>query len=112
MSRLLGRPAALDLCLRGRMLSADEAESIGLITQACDADDLEGLGCALAMELLALPRLTLAAIKRCILEGGDKDLANGLKVEQREMTAIAATADAREGTRSFLEKRDPIWVHE
>jgi enoyl-CoA hydratase len=112
MSRLLGRPAALDLCLRGRMLSADEAESIGLITQACDADDLDGLGRALALELLALPKLTLAAIKRCILDGGDQDLANGLEVEQREMTAIAATADAHEGTRSFLEKREPIWVHE
>jgi 2-(1,2-epoxy-1,2-dihydrophenyl)acetyl-CoA isomerase len=94
------------------MLSADEAESIGLITQACDADDLDGLGRALALELLALPKLTLAAIKRCILDGGDQDLANGLEVEQREMTAIAATADAHEGTRSFLEKREPIWVHE
>lgn len=112
VTRFVGRPAALDLCLRGRMLSADEAERIGLITQACDGEELDGLGLALASELLALPKLTLAAIKRCILVGGDQDLAGGLQVEQHEMAAIAATADAREGTRSFLEKRDPIWVHE
>lgn len=112
MTRLLGRASALDLCLRGRMLTADEALAVGLISQACDESELHVLSEELALEILALPKLTLAAIKRCIIEGGNLDLEAGLAVEKREMIQVASTSDAREGTRSFLEKRDPIWIHE
>jgi len=86
--RLLGRTRALNLSLRGLMLDADRAEQIGLITQAVDVGELEAATQALAEELLGLPTLTMAAIKRCINEGGDLDLAGGLAVEQREMSAL------------------------
>jgi enoyl-CoA hydratase/carnithine racemase len=108
--RLLGRTRALDLSLRGLMLDADRAEQIGLITQAVDAGGLEAATQALAEELLGLPTLTMAAIKRCINEGGDLDLAGGLAVEQREMSALGATEDTREGVRAFVEKREPLFV--
>ena len=86
------------------------AEQIGLITQAVDADDLEPATQALADEMLGLPTLTMAAIKRCINEGGDLDLAGGLAIEQREMSALGATEDTREGVRAFVEKREPQFV--
>jgi enoyl-CoA hydratase/carnithine racemase len=108
--RLLGRTHALNLSLRGLMVDADRAEQIGLITQAVDADNLESATQALADELLHLPTLTMAAIKRCINEGGDLDLAGGLAVEQREMSALGATEDTREGVRAFVEKREPQFV--
>jgi enoyl-CoA hydratase len=108
---MLGRARALDLNMRGLMIGADEAYRIGLVSEACDAEDLEARGQALADELLGLPRMSLSAIKRCILEGGDIDLMAGLKVEQREMTALGETEDTREGVLSFLEKREPKWVH-
>ena len=60
--------------------------------------------------MLHLPTLTMAAIKRCINEGGDLDLAGGLAVEQREMSALGATEDTREGVRAFVEKREPQFV--
>jgi enoyl-CoA hydratase/carnithine racemase len=110
-TRMLGRARALDLNMRGLMIDADEAYRIGLISEVCDPDDLEARGQALVDELLGLPRMSLAAIKRCILEGGELDLTAGLKVEQREMTALGETEDTREGVQSFLEKRDPDWVH-
>ena len=108
--RMLGRTHALNLSLRGLMIDADRAEQIGLITQAVDAADLEPATQALADELLLLPTLTMAAIKRCINEGGDLDLAGGLAVEQREMSALGATEDTREGVRAFVEKREPQFV--
>ncbi len=108
--RLLGRTHALNLALRGLMIDADRAEQIGLITQAVDAGELEPATQALADELLSLPTLTMAAIKRCINEGGDLDLAGGLAVEQREMSALGATEDTREGVRAFVEKREPHFV--
>jgi enoyl-CoA hydratase/carnithine racemase len=108
--RLLGRTHALNLSLRGLMIDADRAEQIGLITQATDADGLVPATQALADELLGLPTLTMAAIKRCINEGGDLDLTSGLAVEQREMSVLGATEDTREGVRAFVEKREPQFV--
>ena len=111
MVRLLGRARALDMCIRGRLVDADEAERIGLVHEAVDPDELDARSEALAEELLALPQLTLRAIKRCILRGGDTDLAGGLQIEEDEMAGLGATQDAREGVRAFVEKREPVFVH-
>lgn len=108
--RLLGRTHALNLSLRGLMIDADRAEQIGLITQAVDAADLVSATEALAEELLHLPPLTMAAIKRCVNEGANLDLAGGLAIEQAEMSALGATEDTREGVRAFVEKREPQFV--
>jgi enoyl-CoA hydratase len=110
-ARLLGRQVALDLSLRGRMLDADEAERIGLVNEACDPEQLEARGQALADELLALPRLTLAAVKRCVIQGLETDLKGGLAIERAEMTGLGDTMDAHEGVQAFVEKREPVWVH-
>ncbi|HEU5152883.1 MAG TPA: enoyl-CoA hydratase/isomerase family protein [Iamia sp.] len=107
MARIVGRAAALDLCVRGRMVDADTAQGLGLVSEAHDPDDLPGAVDALVQELLALPPLTVAAVKRCILEGSDTHLLAGLAVEEREMVAVGETEDAKEGVRSFLEKREP-----
>jgi enoyl-CoA hydratase/carnithine racemase len=112
MVRLLGRGRALDLCVRGRMIDADYAERIGLISEAVDADQLSARGDALAAELLELPQMTLRAIKRCILRGSDGDLVSGLQIEEDEMTALGETEDAREGVRAFVERRAPVFTHQ
>jgi enoyl-CoA hydratase len=111
MVRLLGRGRALDLCIRGRMIDADHVERIGLVSEAVDPEQLEGRAEQLAAELLELPQMTLRAIKRCILRGADTDLHGGLQIEEREMTALGETEDAREGVRAFVEKRAPAFVH-
>jgi enoyl-CoA hydratase len=107
MARIVGRAQALDLCLRGRMIDADEAYRIGLVSCTCDPADLDHHGSELAQEIVDLPPLTLAAVKRCVLEGLDVSLAEGLAIEEREMVAVGETFDSREGVQSFLEKRPP-----
>ena len=93
----VGRGRALDLCIRGRMIDADHAERIGLISESVDADQLSARGDALATELPELPQMTLRAIKRCILRGSDVDLLSGLRIEEDEMTALGETKErARE----------------
>ena len=107
MSRLLGRGRALDLCLRGRLIDADEAERIGLISEAVDADGLDARVDELTDELLALPRLPTQAIKRCILQGLETSLVEGLRIEENEMSGLGETEDTREGVAAFVEKREP-----
>jgi enoyl-CoA hydratase len=107
MAKLLGRARALDLTLRGRMIDADEAAAIGLVNTACEPGDLDGEAARLAAELAALAPLTLAAIKRVVLAAEDLTLEEGLTLEGKAMVELTKTADALEGVRSFLERRNP-----
>ena len=107
LTRLLGRAKALDLALRGRLLDADEAAAIGLVTSACAASDLDATADGLAAELAGLAPLTLAAIKRVVLDGAEMTLDEGLTLETEAMVDLTKTADALEGVRSFLERRTP-----
>ena len=110
MSRLVGPARALDLCVRGRMIGADEAERYGLVNEATDGDQLDERVAELCDELLGLPRLTTQAIKRCILEGWDLPLAEGFALERRELAGLRDTHDTREGVQSFIEKRAPNFI--
>jgi enoyl-CoA hydratase len=105
LPRLIGTGAALDLLLRGRMIGADEAERIGLITFAADPQDLEQRARDLAAELAALPPLAVREIKRCVDLGLEGPLSVGLALEERANVALADTADAREGVAAFTERR-------
>jgi enoyl-CoA hydratase/carnithine racemase len=101
----------MDMCVRGRLIDADEAERIGLVHEAIDSEQLHARSEELAAELLSLPQKTLRAIKRCIVQGGDTDLLSGLKIEEEEMSRLGETEDAREGVKAFVEKRPPVFVH-
>jgi enoyl-CoA hydratase/carnithine racemase len=107
LARLVGVGRALDLAVRGRVLDADEAERIGLVTTACDADDLDATVTALAQELAGLAPLTVAATKAVIRAGGELPLEEALTMEIDAMVGLTATDDAAEGVRSFLEGRPP-----
>lgn len=109
-ARLLGAARAKDLLMRGRLLDADEAERIGLVSEACDSDKLAHCVDALVQDLLTLPTHAVRASKRCVDEGLETTLAGGLAVERREVLALADTQDAAEGVRAFLEKREPVWT--
>ena len=107
LPRLVGRAAALDLLLRGRLIGADEAERIGLITLATEPHDLDRIAHGLAAELAALPPLAVREIKRCVDLGLDGPLSVGLALEERGNLTLAETADAHEGVAAFNERRPP-----
>lgn len=110
LARLVGTGRALDLAVRGRMLDADEAERIGLVTTACDADDLEATVRSLAEELAGLAPRTVAATKAVIRAGIEQPLEQALTMEIDAMVGLTATDDAAEGVRSFLEGRPPRFI--
>jgi enoyl-CoA hydratase len=78
LARLFGPAKALEICLTGRRIYADEAERLGLVTRACDPNELMPVVMAFARELAAKPPVGVAAIKKTIYGGLDRTLKDGL----------------------------------
>jgi len=104
-ARLMGRAAALRFLYDGRVLSAEDALRLGIISEVCD--DPRATAGEYAMQLAEKPAEALAAIRRCIVEGADLPFEDGLAIEREEALRLVGTADYREGTRAFIEKRPP-----
>ncbi len=107
LARLIGEGRALELVLTGRQIPAAEAWRLGLANQVIPDGDLLASADRLAEELAAKAPAALVAAKRAVRGGIDHELATGLAGEAAWFGRVAATADAREGTEAFLNKRAP-----
>jgi enoyl-CoA hydratase/carnithine racemase len=110
LTRLIGPSRSLELLLTGRTYSPEDAHQMGLIAHVYDADSAEASVREYAERLAAGPALALAAIKRCVHEGGEKSLDDGLKLEAELMERLFRTKDADEGLHAFAEKRKAEFV--
>lgn len=107
LTRLVGSAKAKEMILFGDPIAAQEALAIGLVTKVVSRAHYLAEAATLANKLAALPRLALQASKMLINRSQDVDLATGLEFEARTFGAIAHTHDLAEGTKAFLEKRQP-----
>jgi len=108
MTRLIGTAKALELMLLGNVLDADSAERVGLIHKAVDAGTLLLEALTLANELASRPRLSLAHIKRCVLEGSELPLVDGLKLEQELFYETMRSDDAARLMRAYVQGQTPL----
>jgi len=102
MPRLIGIDKALDLQLTARRIYADEAEKIGLITRACDPDNLMPEAIALAKTIAARPPQAVALIRQAIYEGMNLPLAEGLALESRLFNELLKTDDANRLMKEYV----------
>lgn len=107
LARLIGRPRAIRYLYEGTLLSAEEANSIGLVDIIHPSDRLHAEVQSYAESLAQKPAKALAAIRRTITEGGAMSFDKGLKIEYETAVKLAGTNDFSEGIRAFLEKRKP-----
>ncbi|NZA25145.1 enoyl-CoA hydratase/isomerase family protein [Luteimonas sp. SJ-92] len=105
--RLAGRAAALELCLLGAPIDAARALQLGIVNRVVPAADLEAETMALAAQLAAAAPLALRGILDCVAVGGECGIEEGLAYETAQFGLTFSTADMREGTIAFLEKRKP-----
>lgn len=110
LPRNVGRKAAIELILTGRIFNASEAARLGLINRVVPGVDLLREAVELAEALSAKPPLTLAAALAAIHRGMDASIDDGLAIEKEAFARIVPTHDAREGVEAFLEKRRPIFL--
>ena len=110
LPRLVGHAKAVELLMLAEPVRAGVALELGLLTRLVD-DDEAVLPAAqeLAARLADGPTRAYAAIKRELVEGASGSLAYALAVEAEAQAETGATADHREGTFAFVEKRLPAY---
>ena len=109
LPRLVGIDRACQLIWTGDMIDAKEAERIGLVTTVVPHDDLEITTVELAEKLVKAAPLAIQRSKRAIYEGLNMDLESTMKYIQPLMREIQQSEDYKEGSRAFLEKREPVF---
>jgi len=105
LTRAIGKAKAMDMCLTGRTMGADEAERAGLVSRVVPADRLleEALAVAATIAGMSLPSAMMT--KEAVNRAYETTLAEGVRFERRVFHAMFATADQKEGMRAFVEKR-------
>jgi enoyl-CoA hydratase/carnithine racemase len=107
LPRVVGPARAKELILTGRVLSATEAERIGLVHEVVPAGEARARAEAIAAEIAARGPLAVREAKRLIDLATDVDLGAGLAAELDASDRIFASEDMVEGAASFFAKRDP-----
>lgn len=110
LPRNVGRKAALELILSGRVFDAAEAARLGLVNRVVSSADLLNAALNLAAELATKPPLTLAAALAAVHRGLDASIDDGLAIEEAAFARIVSTHDAQEGVAAFVEKRAPRFI--
>ncbi len=110
LPRLVGRGRALELLLSGEMASAEEALRIGLVNRVVPRERLMEESRAWLGKVLANGPLAVALTMEAVDVGLEAGLEAGMRFEASAFGVAAATEDAREGTRAFLEKRNPAFA--
>lgn len=107
LSRLIGLSRATELILTGRIISADEAKEIGLVSQVVELEALKEAVEKTAKQIIAKAPLAVQMAKQVINSGYDTDMQTAQLVERLAQALLFSTDDKNEGTKAFLEKRSP-----
>lgn len=107
LARMVGTRRALEIMLDERGIDAREAEACGLINRAVAPEDLLVEAERLAVEIARHAPLAVRAVLEAVTRGARMSFDEGLELERELFARMFTTEDAREGTRAFLEKRQP-----
>ncbi len=107
LPRLVGPARAAEMFYTGEMISAQQAERLGIVNRLVLHDELAAQARALAQTLAAAPPLAARAVKH-VLFGADREaLERALELEVRQQMECFLSEDCGEGIRAFFEKRPP-----
>ena len=110
LTKAIGKAKAMEMCLTGRMMNADEAERSGLVARVVPLADLMADAIKTAQIIAAMPPLATIANKEMVNAAFETTLDQGLLMERRIFQVLTATEDKAEGMAAFVEKRQGVWT--
>lgn len=111
LTRAIGKAKAMDLCLTGRMMDAEEAERAGLVSRIVPVADLMDEAMKVATGVAGMSRPSTLICKESVNRAFETTLSEGITFERRMFHALFATDDQSEGMAAFAEKRKADWKH-
>ena len=112
LPRIVGLGRAMEMCLTGRPVGAEEALAIGLVNQVVAADELDAVVSKMAGRLASLPSRAIGLTKRLLNESFEQSLTAQLEAEAFAQETAGRTKDHFEGVTAFLQKRTPEFIGE
>ena len=109
LTRAVGKAKAMDLCLTGRMMDADEAERSGLVARIVNRGKLMDEAIKTATTISKMSRPAIMINKESVNRAFETTLAEGIRFERRLFHSSFAIEDQKEGMAAFSEKRQPQW---
>ncbi|WP_341957838.1 enoyl-CoA hydratase [Pseudomonas sp. RC10] len=111
LTRAVGKAKAMEMCLTGRMIDAEEAERSGLVARIVPQAQLleEALKVAESIAAKSLPVAMM--VKESVNRAFEVSLSEGIRFERRVFHSAFASADQKEGMAAFIEKREPNFKH-
>ena len=106
LANLVGKGKAIEMITTAGMLSADEAKQWGLVNHICSQKELIPMAEKIATKISRNSRMAIAKAVKAV-NANFIDGVNGFEVEKEEFGNCFGTAEFKEGTRAFLEKRKP-----
>ena len=107
LTRAVGKAKAMEMCLTGRMMGAEEAERSGLVARVVPASDLLDEALKTANKIAEFSRPITMMVKECVNRAFETTLAEGILFERRVFHGVFASEDQKEGMNAFVEKRQP-----
>ncbi|MFZ4788910.1 MAG: enoyl-CoA hydratase [Beijerinckiaceae bacterium] len=107
LTRFVGKSKAMEMCLTGRMMDAQEAERSGLVSRVVPVADLltDAMQTAQTIASMSLPIAMMT--KETVNRAYETSMAEGIRFERRVFHGMFATHDQKEGMAAFVEKRAP-----
>ncbi len=109
LTRAVGKSKAMEMCLTGRMMDAEEAERSNLVARVVPHDDLMAEAKKTAATIASMPPMAAIANKEMVNSAFEMTLDQGLIVERRIFQILTASEDKAEGMAAFIEKREGKW---
>ncbi len=109
LTRAIGKAKAMEMCLTGRMMGAEEAERAGLVARVVPAADLLAEAMKTAGAIAAMAPLAAIANKEMVNAAFETGLAQGIIFERRLFHGLFGSEDQKEGMTAFVEKRAASW---
>lgn len=107
LTRFIGKSKAMEMCLTGRMMDAEEAERCGLVSRIVPAGELISDALKTAAKIARMSQPVAMMAKESVNRAFETTLSEGIRFERRIFHSTFATEDQKEGMSAFIEKRKP-----
>jgi len=109
LARFIGKSKAMEMCLTGRMMDAEEAERCGLVSRIVPKGELRAEALKIAKQIASFSRPIVMLTKESVNRAYETTLSEGVRFERRVFHSVFGLEDQKEGMAAFIEKRKPAF---